>query len=376
MRKSIVIISLGLFFAACDVVQFQQQQLYSSYEKQKTEEASEAIIFSEATGTMWNSLFNCGSFSVTNEVAYQGKSSIKLSWDKSKGCEWIGFGNSFSNWSAVDMSEARMRKALTFYVRTQEKTSGGLPIVAAMEDFGGGGSYHLIDAKKYLYGLEIDTTWKQVVVPLWDFPISEETVDIYSIKQMQFQLEGAGDFYLDEIKIIDYSPEQFKQFRAEVDAMKPKGNPNQLVYNPKTFDFDVWGQGKISCQNLTQKNNNIHWTFNAENCAWAKWGINWNEWYQVNFRGILDKAILEIELKAAANTQFKMTLEDFNSNKVVLLDQKFTQEQAGEKLTIRLELDSKQFEKASMQLDQIKQLLFEGQGSGEVEISSIKIKQK
>lgn len=376
MKKSIVIACLGWSLAACDVVQFQQQQLYSTFEKQKTEEASEAIIFSDATGTMWNSLFHCGDFQVTREVAYQGNSSIKLSWDKSKGCEWLGFGNSFSNWAAVDMSEARMRKALTFYVRTQEKTAGGLPIVAAMEDFGGGGSYHFIDTKKYLRGLFIDTTWKQVIVPLWDFPVNEEQVDIYSIKQMQFQLEGGGSFYLDEIKIIDYTPEQFNQFRAEVEAMKPVGNLNQIVYNPKTFDFDVWGHGKSRCQNLRQKNNIIHWTFNADNCSWAKWGINWNEWYQVNFRGILDKAVLEIQLNVAANTQFKMTLEDFNYNKVVLLDQKFTEEQVGQKLIIRLELDSKQFQKAGMQLDQIKQLLFEGQGEGEVEISSIKIKQK
>ena len=376
MRNPIYIVLLGFLLAACDVVQFQQQELYSKYEKTEIKEASEAIIFSDAKGTMWNSLFDCGDFKITRDVAYQGNTSIKLSWDKSKGCDWIGFGNSFSNWTAVDMSEARMRKALTFYVRTQEKTAGGIPIVAAMEDFGGGGSYHFIDAKKYLHGLVIDTTWKQVIVPLWDFPINAEQVDVYSIKQMQFQLEGAGSFYLDEIKIIDYTPEQFKQFRAEVEAMKPKGNPNQIVYNPLTFDFDVWGQGQTRCQNLKQQNNNIIWSFNANNCDWAKWGINWNDWYQVNFRGITDQSYLEIELKASANTQFKITLEDFNNNNIVLLEHNTKAADIGKRHTIRIDFDPKKFAQAGIQLDQIKQLLFEGQGSGEVEISSIKIQQR
>ncbi len=376
MRKQILIAYFGLFLTACDVVQFQQQQLYSSYDKAETEEAAEAIVFSDGAGTMWNSLFECGEFKISKDVAYQGNSSIKISWDKSKGCEWIGFGNSFSNWAAVDMSESRKHKALSFFVRTQEKSAGAIPIVASLEDFGGGGSYHYLDAKKYLNGLIIDTTWKQMIVPLWDFPIIEDQVDIRSIKQMKFQLEGGGSFYLDEIKIINYTPEQFKQYRAEVEAMKPKGNLNQTIYNPKTFDFDAWGQGQISCQNLKQHNDHIHWSFNANNCQWAKWGINWNNWYQVNFRGITDKSVLEIELKVTANTKFKITLEDFNYNKVVLLDQKFSEEQAGKKLTLRIELDSQQFQKAGIQLDQIKQLLFEGDGSGEVEISSLKIKQK
>ena len=357
-------------------MQFQQQKLYEHYEKPKTEQKAESIIFTDAQGTLWHSLFYCGDFKITNEAAYSGKNSIKISWDKSKGCEWIGFGNSFSNWTAVDMSEERMRKALTFYVRSQSKTSGALPIVASLEDFSGGGSYHYIDTKKYLYGLEIDTTWKLVVVPLWDFPIIEDEVDIRSIKQMKFQLEGGGSFYLDEIRLIDYTPDQFKKFRAEVEAMKPKGNPNQVVYNAAEFEFSTWNTGKSACQTVKLIEESgfkfISWDYNAESCNWAKWGINWNGWYQINFRGILDVAVLELKYKMEPNTKFKLFLEDFRGKSLEIYNEDGKSE-PGEWKVLRLPLKNMDLLKNGFTLDQIKQLLFQGYGKGTVQIEHIKI---
>jgi hypothetical protein len=361
---------------ACELVQFQKQQLYDRYEKPTIEQRAEAVVFSDAQGTLWHSLFYCGDFRITNEAAYSGKNSIKISWDKSKGCEWIGFGNSFSNWTAVDMSEERMRKALTFYVRTQTKTSGALPIVASLEDFSGGGSYLYIDTKKYLDGLHIDTNWTRVIVPLWDFPIIEDEVDIRAIKQMKFQLEGGGSFYLDEIRLIDYSPEEFKQFRAKVEAMKPKGNPNQLVFDAGKFEFSAWNVGKSQCQqlNLLEESGkkSIFWEFNANNCDWAKWGINWNGWYQINFRGILNVSVLEIKYKIEPNTKFSVYLEDFRGKSLEIFKENGKME-SDEWKVIRLPLKNMDLVKHGFELDQIKQLLFQGSGQGKVQIEHIKI---
>jgi hypothetical protein len=366
-----------LILGACELVQFQKQKLYDRYDKPTAEQRAESVIFSDAQGSLWHSLFYCGDFKITNEAAYSGKSSIKISWDKSKGCEWIGFGNSFSNWTAVDMSEERMRKALTFYVRSQNKTSGALPIVASLEDFSGGGSYHYIDTKKYLYGLEIDTTWKLVVVPLWDFPIIEDEVDIRAIKQMKFQLEGGGSFYLDEIRLIDYTPAQFKKFRAEVEAMKPKGNPNQVVYNAAEFEFSTWNTGKSACQTVKLIEESgfkfISWEYNAESCNWAKWGINWNGWYQINFRGILDVAVLELKYKTQPNSQFHLFIEDFRGKSHLIFREYGKSIGSEEWKVIRLPLNKMDLLNNGFALDQIKQLLFEGKGKGKVQIEHIKI---
>ncbi|MFB0998111.1 MAG: hypothetical protein QMC28_05370, partial [Flavobacteriales bacterium] len=96
MRK-LVFITFTLLLATCDSIKFQEQVLYDKYEFPASREDDEQVFFSEGTGTMWNSLFNCGNFEISNQVAYSGKSSIKLDWNKAK-CEWIGFGNSFNNW--------------------------------------------------------------------------------------------------------------------------------------------------------------------------------------------------------------------------------------------------------------------------------------
>jgi len=148
-----IITGITIFFLlllfGCGTVQFKPMALYDVYEEPPEFAKVEPIIYSDAAGTMWNSLENCGQFEITKETAYSGNSSIKISWNKAD-CEWIGFGNSFSNWRATDMSQDRFNKALSFYARTQEGVNSAIPIVAAMEDFGGGGTYHFIDASKYL----------------------------------------------------------------------------------------------------------------------------------------------------------------------------------------------------------------------------------
>jgi len=365
-----------LVLGACDLVQFQQQQMYDYYEKPTAETRAESVIFSDAQGTLWHSLFYCGDFKITNEVAFSGKNSIKISWDKSKGCPWIGFGNSFANWTAVDLSEDRKKKALSFYVRTQNKTSGAIPIVLGLEDFSGGGSYLYVDAKKYLDGLEIDTTWKRIIVPLWDFPIIEDEFDVRSIKQMLFQLEGGGSFYLDEIRLIDYSPAQYQVFREKVEALKPKGNPNQMVFKPEDFEFSVWNAGKGVCHKLKlveeQNKKLISWDYSATGCSWAKWGINWNGWYQINFRGILDVSVLELKYKITSNSKFNMYLEDYRGNSQLIFKENGSSVPE-EWHVVRLPLSKLDLIKNGFVLDQIKQLLFEGNGNGLVHIEHIKI---
>lgn len=377
MRKAFYIGGLMAVLTACGTVKFKQMALYDDYATPPPAAAIGATIYEDGVGTMWNSLEDCGDFEVTQEVFYTGNASIKLSWDKGKGCEWIGFGNSFNNWTATDMSQERLKKALTFYVRTQSKTANAIPIVAAMEDFSGGGSYHFIDAGKYLNGLVIDTNWKQIIVPLWDFPIREDEVDIYSIKQMQFQLEGAGSFYLDDIRLIDYTKEEYEAMRAEVELMKPKGNVEQQVYTEGQLVDDAWGYDEENkCQSLEEvsKNGNqqIKWTYAAD-CSWSKWGINWNGWYQMNFRGILDKAQIQFKVMPEGNAAFKVILQDFTGHSSQVYQASPGTLTAGQWHTISVPLSELNLTDKNFTLDQIKQLQFEGIGAGVLYVDDIKI---
>lgn len=374
--KTLAFILAVLMLAGCETVRFKQIALYDVYEEPVQEEKQDAIIFDEGQGTMWASLSPCGDFEVTKEDAYSGKTSIKLDWDKGRGCEWIGFGNTFSNWAAADMSEERFKKALSFYVRTQRKTAGGIALVAALEDFGGGGSYHFCDASKYLDGLVIDTTWSRMIVPLWDFPVREEEVDIYSIKQMKFQLEGAGAFYLDDIRLIDYTKEEYAAMRDRVEDLKPKGDPNQVVYREGRFLEDAWGYENNRCQKLEEQKGSdgsysIYWKFDPKDCVWAKWGINWNGWYQVNFRGILDQATLKFKVKTDGKARFRIMLEDHRYHSTEIWTSKTGTANSWE--TVEIPLKDLKLKEKGFALDQIKQLLFEGQEAGTVQVDDIRI---
>jgi hypothetical protein len=354
------VILLAAAVSACSTVSFKQLSLYDSVEVPEVQQRAEKIFFKDAAGTMWNSLFDCGDFEVTKSVAYKGNASIKLSWDKSKGCEWIGFGNSYSNWAATNVADYQENSALSFYVRTQKNTARGIPIVLGLEDFSGGGTYLFTEAKNYLYGLEIDTTWKQMIIPMWHFATDpndsrNDNVDITAIKQLKFQLEGAGSFYLDEIVIIDYTKEDFAKMRAEVELMKPKGNINQLVYREGELKEDAWATGETLCQTLEERtdidnNTYIYWKFDAEDCDWAKWGINWNDWYQINFRGIEEDAKLQFKIKASVETKFKIVVEDFNGNSAQLFSSFSIDQNQTDWQTINIALKDFNMKESGMQV--------------------------
>ncbi len=374
MRITIAFIALVLI--GCSGVQFQPMALYDHYETLPEKELTSAVIYEEGAGTMWNSLFECGDFEITKEEAYSGNSSIKLSWNKGT-CEWIGFGNSWNNWVPTDLTNDRFKLALSFYAKTQEKTAKAIPIVAALEDFGGGGSYYFVDAGKYLRGLELDSTWKQIIVPLWHFPVFEDEVDISAIKQMQFQLEGSGSFYLDQIEVIPYSKEEYAAHRAEVELLRPKGNPNQIIYTEGRFIEDAWGYVNKTCQELneiTEKNGNvcIQWKYEAEECSWAKWGINWNGWYASNFRGLDEKCSISFKIKATESAKFRMILQDFRGHSAdIITEANLTSKNEWQEISIpisQLDLKGKQFSIA-----EIKQIWFDGKNSGTVWIDDFKI---
>ncbi len=377
MIRFTIIALIAAILSGCQVVSFKQVSLYDVYEVTPKAEQPPAIVYSEAVGTMWNSLEDCGNFEISNSTAYAGKNSIKLDWNK-EGCDWIGFGNSYANWTASDLSEERFHKALSFFVRTQESTAKAIPIVACLEDFSGGGSYHFIDAGKYLVGLEIDTTWKQIIVPLWDFPIIEDEVDIQSIKQVQFQLEGAGSFYIDEIGLIDYSQEQYDQMRAEVEQSRPWGEANQQVYTEGRFLEDAWGYEGNDCQTLKETKDQkgdktIKWVYNSQNCSWSKWGINWNGWYPINVRGIHKISTLTMRVKPNTESNFKISFQDFKGHSAVLFSSSEGKLKVGEWNDISVSLNTLGLDKKGFVLDQIRQILFEGTGAGDILIDDIKI---
>ena len=360
-------------------VKLKKQVLYDKYEKPDVREKITPIIFDDAKGTMWASLEDCGSFQITNKIkAKTGKNCIDIEWDKAKGCEWIGFGNSFSNWNPVDMSEDIYTKAFSMYARTKSGTSATIPFVLSLEDNSEGGCYEFIDPK-YVNGLTLDTTWTQVIFPLWHFPdlFNEDEFDIYTVRQFKVQLEGAGKFYVDDLKLIDFTNEDFEKMQAYKESLKPSGNPNQKVYTEGKLADHAWGVGEKFCYTLSEENDSsntyIKWKYNAKDCAWNQWGINWNNWYQINLKGVDEVSQLKFKMKTDGESKFKIKLEDFNGHSSILNSVDYVRANQPTWIEVSIPLNDFNLKGNNFKMDQIRQLAFMSIGKGTVYFDDIEI---
>jgi hypothetical protein len=119
----------------------------------------------------------------------------------------------------------------------------------------------------------------------------------------------------------------------------------------------------------------IVWEMKASDCKQWRWGINWNDWYAVNFRGMPATASLVLAYKRQEGANFKVMIEDFAGHSLECIPAAQIQAQAAggwQQVKLPLpDLASKGFV-----VDQIKQLKFEGISPGKVEIKSISITER
>ena len=366
--------------AGCGV-RFQQVELYDVYENNGSNKLETDPIFNETKGTLWHSLADCGSFNINSDEAFSGNQSIAISWQKSNDCIWMGFGNTFNNWQPTDVRNVMDKKALRFYVKSQSDVCSSIPIVLALEDFYGGGSYLFVDTKKYLKGLNIDSTWKEIIVPFWHFPVSDEIenddIDLSSIKQLKFQLEGSGSFYIDAIEVIDFSPDDYKKMLSDVEEMKPNGSLNQTIYVEGLLKYYAWGTGQKKCQDLREvtdslANTWIQWQFDSHQCGWSKWGINWNDWYSINFRGVLSSN-LSFRVKMLQPASFEIKIEDFNGHSASISIDSTEFIHSEDWQQIKIPLSKFEIRERNLITDRIKQIVFIGYGRGNLQLDDLKI---
>ena len=199
--------------------------------------------------------------------------------------------------------------AISFKVMAVDYDQKSVPFVVGMEDYSGGSSYYFSHLN--LFGDDLivsNQKWTTFYMPFTFYDFSVQGVDPSGIKQMIIQLEGSGKLFLDDIKVVPFSKDQYAAMLENVELLKPKGNPNQNIF-PGNFEDMAWGTGQTNCQKLMSENEVINWQWN--NCSeWKKWGINWNNWYAFSLRGIVEKTNLQLSV-SKNHSVFDISLEDF-----------------------------------------------------------------
>ena len=164
----------------------------------------ETVVFdNDMDNTVWVSPEKqCVTMTKEYAQTYSGNAALHLKWDKVLGgCKWIGIGFGWNNWQPKDMIDVVNDAALQFQVKSVKGTFSNLPVAFAFEDYSGVQSYFGFN-KTLVQGDFTDTAWRTVTVPLRNFPFENNDADLAKVKQFMIQLEGDGDIYLDDIRIV------------------------------------------------------------------------------------------------------------------------------------------------------------------------------
>lgn len=188
-------------------VQVQKKALYEINEADNAPEINgfkELTIFAdEMDNTVWASPEKqCVQMKKETTQTFAGTTALHLTWDKvTGGCNWIGIGFGWNAWLSKDMSEVVNEAAIQFKVKSAKGSFTNLPVAFAIEDYTGVQSYYGY-TKELASGEFNETTWQTVTIPLKNFPFERNDADLSKVKQFMIQLEGDGDIYLDEVRIV------------------------------------------------------------------------------------------------------------------------------------------------------------------------------
>lgn len=214
MLKYVAVFALYALWMAC--TPFKQIGLYDAELQDSRPQVhgfyATSIYHDAITNDVWNTeKSQCIEVQKTNDKPYSGESSIQIKWNKqAAGCDWIGLGIGWENWSGKDLSGILSKAAVSFWVKSLSgDLKSGLPWAIGFEDFSDGQAWTGV-TKDCVVGGVITGEWTQIQVPLDNFPFEQNDVDASAIKQLILQFESSGKVCIDEISIIPFVPKQSK----------------------------------------------------------------------------------------------------------------------------------------------------------------------
>ncbi len=140
----------------------------------------------------------CQDFSISDKEKITGSKSIHLKWTDAENCALVSFGVSWNKWRPIDLSNVAESRAISFKIKNMGTPSGKVGIVARLNNY----TYQFGDialTSTYVKGGSYDSEWRTVTLPIQDF---EPAIDLSNIKQLQFDMKGTGEVYIDDIRLV------------------------------------------------------------------------------------------------------------------------------------------------------------------------------
>lgn len=327
-------IAMIAFLSAC--VQFKPATFYTGEVQvappAKPEKISlevEPTIMKDVNQDVWGlEKDECKNVTRSTDVVHEGNAAIKLVWDRgAEGCTWAGIGIGWDGYAGKDLTSIMDYAAISMYVRTVEGKAFALPFVLTLEDYSGGMGF-CYTANKYFERTTLDEEWQNVVVPLRDFDLETENLDVSNIKQLQIELQQSGAVYLDNIELIFFTPQPQEPWMDEEELPSPTALPITL-FDDDFINNNGWGMITDRCQsfNVTGKESasgsmSIHakWNATSQDCELTQFGVSWNKWHPTNVKPIIQNGAIEFKLKmvstdAGEDISINVGFEDYDRNR-------------------------------------------------------------
>lgn len=142
---------------------------------------------------------DCQLIEMSTKEKSEGSKSIHAKWDNTQGeCKLTSFGVSWNKWKPVDITPVRDKVAFQFDLKMANGSASNLPIFIGFEDYERAKSFVILKPD-FVKGGQYTTDWKQVTVPVSAIPAK---IDLKKIKQLYFNLEGKGEVYIDNLKMV------------------------------------------------------------------------------------------------------------------------------------------------------------------------------
>lgn len=134
----------------------------------------------------------------------EGSQSISIEWNKQADPQtWLGLGFGWNGWTGKNFEAITQQAALSFWVKSKEGQSAGLPWAVGFEDFNGAQAWTGVTSG-FIQGGLVKNEWTEVKIPLNAFPFEARDVDVTIIKQLIVQFEASGKVWIDNIRLVPY----------------------------------------------------------------------------------------------------------------------------------------------------------------------------
>lgn len=394
LNVGLLLLLLGLT-TACGI-QIKENALYDGVEvepvpprPEKMTLAVEPEIFADDGSYFWTPQDDgdCTEGMVTTEVAHSGSTALQIEWNRDpENCEWAGFGIGWDNWAGKDLTDVYDHAAIEMYVRTKEGKMFGLPVVLTLEDYSGHYAWAYTGAK-FFERYYIDEEWQKITVPLTAFDLEEDGIDIGNVKQLMFELQQGGSIYLDDIRLVWYTPEPVTPWYDDAPKPKPMSFPIQL-FGDDFINNNGWGIHTDHCQSIelttatsSEGSKAIHatWDDSKEDCYMVALGVSWNNWFRTDLSEAMENTFLEIDVKnddinSLNELSVKIGFEDYERRlSLVPLDDQFLDNGSfikGQWQTLRIPLSAID---GDADYTILKQMVVQMEKAGEIYLDNIRL---